>query len=145
MLKHARFALVLLFAVALVGAAARPVEAGSFRRTTTIVGTYAMGTSSLAEYDYWAELYPDYLPEFGFTFYRNGNVDIYDSEGGTEYGVYDRFGRGGNRITVTLTSTVSPWGVVTYELYRVGNSDDWWGEVYIDGIIYGHFRGTLDD
>lgn len=132
-----------LFAVvaAILAVSQSPAEAAPFNKKTVIAGTYLMGTSTLAEYDEWVALYPDYAPGFGFTFNRNGTVSIFDEVGGTETGTYVRFGPGGSRITVTLTSSVSPWGVVTYELYRVGNSDDWWGEVRIGGLIYGHFRG----
>lgn len=131
-----------VFAFALIAGFAANLSAAPFPQTRVLSGKYLMGSSSLAEYDYYLATYPDYLANYAFTFYSNGTVEIYDEAGGVEYGTYVRFG-GNKRITVTLTSAISPYGPVTHEIYRVGNTANWWGEVRIDGDVWGHFRGNL--
>ena len=142
---HARPAVrLMLVAALLLGVLPAPaVHAGPFSRTTVISGTYLMGTSTLSEYDGYVAMYPGIDTGFAFTFYRNGTVDVQDEQDGqVEHGTYSRFNNN-RRIRVTLTSTQSPWGVVTYELYRVANTNEWWGEVRIGGDVWGHFRGDV--
>ncbi len=143
MSQGSRFRSTFFLALLVTGLVANVGAAAPFNKTRELNGTYLMGTSSIQEFDQWVALYPDYAAEFGFTFKKNGTVTIYDEQSPTtESGTYVRNGPG-NRITVTLTSAQSPWGPVTYELYRVGNTNQWWGEVRINGSVWGHFRGTL--
>lgn len=136
-----RSALVVALALA---ALAPATKAAPFKSNTVISGQYLMGVETLAEFDAFTALYPDSSPGFAFTFARNGSVQIFDEMGGTESGTYTRYGPRQSRITVLLTSVSSPYGAVTYELYRVGNTDDWWGEVRIGGVVWGVFRGEVE-
>ena len=138
----ARYSLTLVCLAALVVNFTSPVaNAAAFPQVRTFAGGYIMGISTLAQYDYYNTLYPGTPVGCAFTFRPNSTVDIYDDQGGTEYGTYIRFS-GNSRITVTLTSSVSPYGPVKYELFRIGNntSTQWWGEVRINGQIWGIFR-----
>jgi uncharacterized membrane protein len=139
-----RYSLALICLVALVVNFCAPsVQAAAFPNVRTFSGGYLMGICTLAEFDMYNAQYPGIATGCSFTFRPDSTVDIYDDAGGTEFGTYVRFS-GNSRIRVTLTSSVSPYGPVTYELYRIGNSTSkqWWGEVRIAGQIWGVFRVT---
>ncbi len=140
--KVAKTVLCFMLAAATWAAVPESAKAGPFAKTTVIEGTYLMGTQSIEEFDAFSLLYPDYADSFAFTFSKTGKALIFDESSGTQSGVYKRFS-GNSRITVTVTSTQSPYGTVTFELYRVGNTAEWWGEVRLGGEVWGHFRGTL--
>lgn len=138
----ARKVLYLALTAAAFALTVERADAGPFNKTTRIEGVYLMGTESIQEFDAFNLEYPDYADSATFIFTKNSKVEIWDEMSGSEYGTYKRFSSN-SRITVTVTSAQSPYGPITFELYREGNTDIWWGEVRFDGDVWGHFRGTL--
>ena len=114
--------------------------AGTFKRTKTMTIAYAWGTCSMAEFDDYVANYPGTLPTADVTFHRDGTADIVDNTYGTTgNGIYDKRGK---KLDLTLVAPTSPFGVVQYVGKRV-SSGVWEGEILVDGVVWGHWRGSF--
>ncbi|MCA9179076.1 MAG: hypothetical protein KDB14_31650 [Planctomycetales bacterium] len=140
MMRAQRVALALMLLVGLAWTAAPDVVAGRFRSTTGMTLRYGWGTASLADFDAWDNLYPGYTPVADILFYRDNTFDAYDhASGDSGGGIYDKRRR---RLTMTLIPD-GYYGTVQYVGDEVAPGE-YAGEILVDGVVWGHWRGTLD-
>ena len=113
--------------------------AGTFRSTKYMDLKYAWGTSSLTEFDMYDQLYPNYLPIAELTLEPDGTFTAFDTASGSNgAGVYDKRGR---NLEITIL-TPSNGMLVQYVGKRVSRGV-FEGEILVDGICRGHWRGTF--
>jgi hypothetical protein len=111
-----------------------------FGTTRTISGNYLLGTSSLAEFDFYETRYPGNSSPYSITFYPNGTCSVQDSQSSDVMtGTYTR--PNNNRIVVTVPLNNGYVSTMQFKLYKLNNS--WWGEIYWDASLSGHLRGTF--
>lgn len=129
--------------LAVVVCSAGSLYAGFFSQTRTMTVNYFFGTSSLAEFDQWKVTYAPWVGSLEFDFRVNGTTEMRDLDyGDVGYGTYNVFGNNNNRITLIHVSPNLGYQL-RVEYYRVGTTNDWWGEIYCNGQVVGHLRGQM--
>lgn len=141
MFTKSRTSVFCLFMVAIASTLISQSEvfAGTFKRTRTMDLKYAWGTTSLAQFDMYDQMYPGYFPIAELTFQPDGSFTAVDtSTGSTGFGIYDKSGR---NLEITIVSPQYS-GVVQYVGRKVG-SGTFEGEILVDGVCQGHWRGSF--
>ena len=111
-----------------------------FKRTRTMELKYAWGTTSLAQFDFYDQTYPGYLPIADITFETDGSFTAFDrGSGSTGTGIYDK--RGPN-LEITILAPPSQLGVVQYVGSKVAQRE-FAGEILVNGNCAGHWRGSF--
>jgi len=141
MLQRLRKPAIALLVIALSTNILAPTvaTAGTFNRTRTMDIKYAWGTSSMAEFDMYEQMYPGYFPIAEVTFQPDGTFDVTDlATGNTGNGVYDK--RGKNlEITILNPQYI---GVVQYVGRKVAPRT-FEGDILVNGNPAGNWRGTF--
>ena len=131
----------LVFSIAILSSLTvqNTADAKPFKRVKEMELKYAWGTCSLQEFDDFDAAYPSYLPIADITFFPNGTFDAYDRQSGSFGG--GSYTRQGPNIVITI-GTQSQFGVVEYVGSKVAPRQ-YAGEILVNGVVWGHWRGEI--
>lgn len=113
--------------------------AGTFKKTKVMDLKYAWGTTSMAEFDFYDQLYPGYFPIAEVTFQPDGTFTAYDTASGSSgSGVYVK--QGGYLLITIVNPQFN--GIVQYEGQKVAPKT-FEGEILVNGTPCGNWRGKF--